>query len=82
MDLGCGTGQNSRLLAPHFQQVVGMDISESQLEEARAVQGFPTLSYKLVMHIMKDTTLKYKTIFSYFYTNETFILYDLYITLK
>ncbi|KAA0715736.1 putative methyltransferase [Triplophysa tibetana] len=47
VDLGCGTGQNSRLLAPHFQQVVGMDISESQLEEARAVQGFPTLSYKV-----------------------------------
>ncbi|XP_057192790.1 putative methyltransferase DDB_G0268948 isoform X2 [Triplophysa rosa] len=47
VDLGCGTGQNSRLLAPHFQQVVGMDISESQLEEARALQGFPKLSYKV-----------------------------------
>uniref|UniRef100_A0A8C7L0N1 Zgc:162396 n=1 Tax=Oncorhynchus kisutch TaxID=8019 RepID=A0A8C7L0N1_ONCKI len=34
-----GTGQNSHLLAPHFQEVVGIDISECQLE-ARAVAGF------------------------------------------
>ncbi|XP_051566923.1 putative methyltransferase DDB_G0268948 [Myxocyprinus asiaticus] len=47
IDLGCGTGQNSRLLAPHFRQVVGIDISESQLEEARAVPGFPNLSYRV-----------------------------------
>ncbi|XP_051564712.1 putative methyltransferase DDB_G0268948 isoform X2 [Myxocyprinus asiaticus] len=47
VDLGCGTGQNSRLLAPHFQEVVGIDVSESQLEEARAVPGFPNLSYRV-----------------------------------
>lgn len=38
VDLGCGTGQNSRRLAPHFQEVVGIDVSESQIEEAKAVQ--------------------------------------------
>nr|XP_055072301.1 putative methyltransferase DDB_G0268948 isoform X2 [Misgurnus anguillicaudatus] len=47
VDLGCGTGQNSRLWAPHFQQVVGMDISESQLKEARAVPGFANLTYRV-----------------------------------
>ncbi|RVE57834.1 hypothetical protein OJAV_G00203220 [Oryzias javanicus] len=46
VDLGCGTGQNTRLLAPHFKEVVGMDISESQLEEARAVPGFSNITYK------------------------------------
>ncbi|XP_078119395.1 putative methyltransferase DDB_G0268948 [Sander vitreus] len=46
VDLGCGTGQNSRLLAPHFQEVVGIDISESQLEEARAVPGYPNITYR------------------------------------
>ncbi|KAG9271198.1 putative methyltransferase DDB-G0268948 [Astyanax mexicanus] len=46
VDLGCGTGQNTRLLSPHFQKVVGIDISESQLEEARAVPGFTNLSYR------------------------------------
>ncbi|XP_070832680.1 putative methyltransferase DDB_G0268948 [Chaetodon trifascialis] len=46
VDLGCGTGQNSRLLAPHFQEVVGIDISEHQLEEARAVPGYPNITYR------------------------------------
>ncbi|XP_071756919.2 putative methyltransferase DDB_G0268948 [Centroberyx gerrardi] len=46
VDLGCGTGQNSQLLAPHFQEVVGMDISECQLEEARAVPGYPNITYR------------------------------------
>jgi len=51
VDLGCGTGQNSRSLTPYFQQVVGIDVSESQVEEARAVPGFPNLSYRLVKHV-------------------------------
>lgn len=46
MDLGCGTGQITRQLAPHFQEVVGFDISEAQLEEARAVAGYPNLTYR------------------------------------
>ena len=46
VDLGCGTGQNSRLLAPHFQEVVGIDVSKSQLEEARAVSGYPNITYR------------------------------------
>ncbi|AWP12836.1 putative methyltransferase DDB G0268948 [Scophthalmus maximus] len=46
VDLGCGTGQNSRLLAAHFKQVVGIDISECVLEEARAVPGFPNITYR------------------------------------
>ncbi|XP_074550502.1 putative methyltransferase DDB_G0268948 [Halichoeres trimaculatus] len=46
VDLGCGTGQNSRLIAPHFQEVVGIDISECQLEEARGVPGYPNITYR------------------------------------
>lgn len=46
MDLGCGTGQITRQLTPHFQEVVGFDISEAQLEEARAVAGYPNLTYR------------------------------------
>ncbi|CAG5865913.1 unnamed protein product [Menidia menidia] len=45
VDLGCGTGQNTRLLAPHFKEVVGIDISECQLEEARALSGYPNITY-------------------------------------
>ncbi|XP_073329527.1 putative methyltransferase DDB_G0268948 [Pagrus major] len=46
VDLGCGTGQNTRVMAPHFQQVVGIDISECQLEEARAVPGYSNITYR------------------------------------
>ncbi|KAI5107469.1 hypothetical protein C0J45_3107 [Silurus meridionalis] len=46
VDLGCGTGQNTRLLAPHFQKVVGIDVSECQLEQARAVPGFANVTYR------------------------------------
>ncbi|XP_076018149.1 putative methyltransferase DDB_G0268948 [Genypterus blacodes] len=46
VDLGCGTGQNSRLLAPYFQEVVGVDISECQLKEAMAVPGHQNVSYR------------------------------------
>ncbi|TKS67601.1 putative methyltransferase [Collichthys lucidus] len=46
VDLGCGTGQNSQVLAPHFQEVVGIDISECQLAVARAVPGYPNITYR------------------------------------
>ncbi|KAM6970554.1 putative methyltransferase [Aplochiton taeniatus] len=46
VDLGCGTGQNSRLLAPHFQEVVGIDVSECQIQEARAVSGPSNITYR------------------------------------
>ncbi|XP_066542720.1 putative methyltransferase DDB_G0268948 [Hoplias malabaricus] len=45
VDLGCGTGQNTRLLAPHFQKVLGIDVSECQVEEARVVPGFTNITY-------------------------------------
>lgn len=34
LDLGCGTGRVSRLLAPHFGQVIGYDISDYMTTEA------------------------------------------------
>lgn len=46
VDLGCGTGQNSRLLAPYFHEVVGIDISECQLREAMAVPGQENVTYR------------------------------------
>uniref|UniRef100_A0A674PPQ9 Methyltransferase type 11 domain-containing protein n=1 Tax=Takifugu rubripes TaxID=31033 RepID=A0A674PPQ9_TAKRU len=46
VDLGCGTGQTTRLLAPHFQEVVGIDVSETQLEQARAVLSCPDITYR------------------------------------
>lgn len=34
VDVGCGTGQSTKFLAPHFKKVLGTDISEAQIEEA------------------------------------------------
>ncbi len=39
VDVGCGTGSSTRPLAEHFQHVVGVDVSETQLEEARKYPG-------------------------------------------
>jgi len=39
LDFGCGVGRLSRALADHFQRVVGVDISESMVREARRHDG-------------------------------------------
>ena len=35
MDIGCGSGQSTFGLAPHFKKVLGLDISEAQIAEAK-----------------------------------------------
>ena len=32
---GCGTGQSTFVLSEYFDRVLGVDVSESQIEEAR-----------------------------------------------
>ncbi|XP_069461032.1 uncharacterized protein [Ambystoma mexicanum] len=44
-DIGCGSGQCTRVLAPHFEKVVGTDISEAQIKEAKKVSGPSNISY-------------------------------------
>lgn len=39
LDLGCGTGEHSRFLAEQGFQVVGIDLSETLLEEARSEEA-------------------------------------------
>ncbi|XP_057268320.1 putative methyltransferase DDB_G0268948 [Pezoporus wallicus] len=45
VDVGCGSGQGTRFLAEHFKKVVGMDISEAQIQEAREGPSMPNVSY-------------------------------------
>ncbi|XP_040212034.1 putative methyltransferase DDB_G0268948 [Rana temporaria] len=45
VDVGCGTGQNTRVLAPYFKKVLGVDISEAQIEEAKKAMGSPNVTY-------------------------------------
>lgn len=44
VDVGCGTGQLTRLLAPHFDAVLGLDSSADQLRNAEPTPG---VSYQL-----------------------------------
>lgn len=46
VDVGCGSGQGTLLLAPHFTRVVGTDISPAQLEMARKHVNIPNVSYR------------------------------------
>ncbi|KAM5151699.1 uncharacterized protein ACMZJ9_009941 [Mantella aurantiaca] len=46
VDVGCGTGQNTRILSPHFEKVLGIDISDAQIEEAKRVTVSPNVTYR------------------------------------
>ncbi|XP_029442084.1 putative methyltransferase DDB_G0268948 isoform X2 [Rhinatrema bivittatum] len=47
VDVGCGTGQSTQILAPHFEKVVGLDISEAQIEKAKQDLYAANISYCL-----------------------------------
>uniref|UniRef100_UPI0037E70310 putative methyltransferase DDB_G0268948 n=1 Tax=Semicossyphus pulcher TaxID=241346 RepID=UPI0037E70310 len=46
VDVGCGSGQGTILLAPYFTKVVGTDISLAQLEMALTQSNPPNISYR------------------------------------
>jgi SAM-dependent methyltransferase len=41
LDFGCGVGRLTQALAPHFERVVGVDISPAMVELARGLNRFP-----------------------------------------
>ncbi|XP_070566203.1 putative methyltransferase DDB_G0268948 [Ptychodera flava] len=47
VDVGCGTGQGTRLLADHFPEVIGTDISPTQIAEAKAIEKFPNVTFEV-----------------------------------
>jgi len=47
VDVGCGPGVTSTsLLSPHFDKVLGVDISEAQIREANLHNEFDNIEYK------------------------------------
>ncbi|XP_041057552.1 putative methyltransferase DDB_G0268948 [Carcharodon carcharias] len=46
VDIGCRSGQSTRGMAPYFEKVIGIDVSESQIEEAKKVDGPDNVSYR------------------------------------
>lgn len=48
LDIGCGTGQFSRLLATRTEQVTGVDLSPRMIEVARdRAQGHPNITFQV-----------------------------------
>lgn len=45
IDVGCGPGQSTELFCPYFKNVVGADISHSQIEEANAMRRHGNVTY-------------------------------------
>ena len=48
VDIGCGTGQSTRPLAPYFENVLGFDISEAQVENAKKEDTPENVEYRYV----------------------------------
>jgi SAM-dependent methyltransferase len=47
LDFGCGVGRLSRALAAHFAAVLGVDLSESMIEDARQLNAdYPNCEFK------------------------------------
>jgi SAM-dependent methyltransferase len=60
LDFGCGVGRLTQALAPHFQHVIGVDVSQRMLDLARDANRFPTrVSYVSNqaphLHVLGDT---------------------------
>ncbi|XP_053554796.1 uncharacterized protein LOC128645668 [Bombina bombina] len=47
VDVGCGTGRYTELLASHFQKVLAFDSSESQINEAKRVGSSKNVHYQI-----------------------------------
>ncbi|XP_077303447.1 ubiquinone biosynthesis O-methyltransferase, mitochondrial-like [Lithobates pipiens] len=47
VDVGCGTGQNTRIIAPFFKKVLAIDISEAQIKEAKKAPVSPNVTYSV-----------------------------------
>ncbi|XP_077306071.1 putative methyltransferase DDB_G0268948 [Lithobates pipiens] len=47
VDVGCGTGQNTRILSQYVKKVLGIDISEAQIEVAKKDLGSSDVTYSV-----------------------------------
>ncbi|XP_067001517.2 putative methyltransferase DDB_G0268948 [Anabrus simplex] len=47
VDIGCGSGQSTEVLAPYFKKVTGSDPSETQIIEAQKKNTIPNVHYKV-----------------------------------
>jgi ubiquinone/menaquinone biosynthesis C-methylase UbiE len=55
VEVGCGPGRMTGVLAERFDRVVGVDVSEGMLERARATVTVPNVDFRLVAGDRLDT---------------------------
>ena len=46
VDVGCGPGESTWILQPHFDKVVGLDCSQSMIDDANQHNQFQNVEYK------------------------------------
>ncbi|CAF1425320.1 unnamed protein product [Didymodactylos carnosus] len=46
IDIGCGSGQSTKLLSPYFQQVYGYDVSKNQIKQANEKNTNSNVKYR------------------------------------
>ena len=47
LDVGCGSGQACNLLQGHFKKIIGIDISEEQIKQAKKQNKFDNITYQI-----------------------------------
>ncbi|XP_073501729.1 biotin biosynthesis bifunctional protein BioHC-like isoform X2 [Phyllobates terribilis] len=78
VDVGCGTGRYTLPLAPHFKKVLGLDISESQINVAKQMTLAKNVSYMVAPAEnlpMKDASmdLVHAGLAAHFFTIDQFL---------
>lgn len=81
VDLGCGTGVHTRLLATRFTEVLAVDISEPMLQQARAARQRSNVRYERrdLIDVSPDEDGRFDTVLSTFTLHH---LHDLETALK
>ena len=66
LDLGCGSGRHSTMLAARYREVLGVDISEPMLQIARARHARPNITYQRrdLRDVRVDTDGRFDLVFS------------------
>jgi SAM-dependent methyltransferase len=66
LDLGCGSGRHSTMLAARYREVLGVDISEPMLPIARARHAKPNITYQQrdLRDVRVDTDGRFDLVFS------------------
>jgi SAM-dependent methyltransferase len=83
VEIGCGVGRICRALAEHFEAVIGVDVSEEMVNQARALVTLPSVRFETVsgadLAPVKDASADLVTTFTVFQHMPTATLIEAYV---